>query len=384
MPYTLVSDADKEQLWNDYRAGKPTRVPVILATNPRVICMNPANNPNHLDANVAANDAKMHVQLCLEHQLYVRRVLGRYTDWPTDLPDHWDIGQTNYNVIDAACLGAEVDYSPGQLPDTRPFLTDDNKWDIFKLDISDPLQCDYLRDRMSFWKEMEKVCEGLTFEGRPVKLGPLALMGTDGPLTVCCNIRGATEFLTDLMVDPEYADKLLEFVTSAAINRREAFKRYWGDKVGSGYWIADDSCAMLSVEMYRDRILRHHQHWFNTLPPQKDAIRLMHLCGDSTRHFVTMRDELEIRAFDTGFPVNHGDLRKQLGPEIEIQGGPEVALLLSGTPDAVYRRATDILRSGVMEGGKFILREGNNLPPCVPDVNLEALYAACLDNGRYA
>ena len=36
-----------------------------------------------------------------------------------------------------------------------------------------------------------------------------------------------------------------------------------------------------------------------------------------------------------------------------------------------------------MTGGRFILREANNLPPCCPEANLAAMYQACLDFGRY-
>jgi hypothetical protein len=36
-----------------------------------------------------------------------------------------------------------------------------------------------------------------------------------------------------------------------------------------------------------------------------------------------------------------------------------------------------------MAGGKFILKEGNNLPPCVPEANLAAMYQCCLDHGNY-
>jgi uroporphyrinogen-III decarboxylase len=64
-------------------------------------------------------------------------------------------------------------------------------------------------------------------------------------------------------------------------------------------------------------------------------------------------------------------------------GGPQVALLLGGTADEVYQRTESILDSGVMEGGRFILRDGNNLPPGVPEANLAAMYQACLDHGGY-
>jgi hypothetical protein len=36
-----------------------------------------------------------------------------------------------------------------------------------------------------------------------------------------------------------------------------------------------------------------------------------------------------------------------------------------------------------MEGGKFILREANNLPPNCPEENLAAMYRCCLEHGNY-
>lgn len=70
-----------------------------------------------------------------------------------------------------------------------------------------------------------------------------------------------------------------------------------------------------------------------------------------------------------------------MGEDVEISGGPEVALLLHGTPEACHQRTRAILESGVKRGGRFILQEANNLPPCVPMANLAAVYAACLEYG---
>jgi hypothetical protein len=47
----------------------------------------------------------------------------------------------------------------------------------------------------------------------------------------------------------------------------------------------------------------------------------------------------------------------------------------------VYSDARRILESGILEGGMFILREGNNLAPETPLENTEALYQAGLDFG---
>ena len=60
-----------------------------------------------------------------------------------------------------------------------------------------------------------------------------------------------------------------------------------------------------------------------------------------------------------------------------------MALLLGGTAEDVFERTRQILTSGVMAGGRFVLREGNNLPPGCPEENLAAMYRCCLEHGNY-
>jgi len=134
--------------------------------------------------------------------------------------------------------------------------------------------------------------------------------------------------------------------------------------------------------MYREHLLPFHRRLCDALGTP--APRSIHLCGDSTRHFRTLRDELNIRAFDTGFPVDFAALRRELGPGVRIQGGPHVHLLMQATPAEVRGEVRRILQSGVLDGGFFVLREGNNLAPGTPLENTETLYHAGREFGRLA
>jgi uroporphyrinogen-III decarboxylase len=376
---TVPTNDAKAAAWQAYRDRRPTRVPVLLATNPRVVLLDPDLNPDAWSFEDAWRDPELHVQVQLRHALHRATTLARFTDDAVGLPDTWTIGLDCQNVYEAALLGCPVEYRAQQIPDTHPIYATDREA-IFQVDIEHPLESDFAKSRLKLWHGMDKVCQGLTFEGRPVKLAPWAVFGTDGPVTVACNLIG-TEFLVELAADPDYADRLMAFLIRAALLRRDAFKAYWGDRIPLGGWLADDSIAMLSPAMYRERVLPHHRTYFDAVTPTGD--RGIHLCGDATHLFPMLKQELRVMTFDTGFPVDHGALRRTLGPDVEILGGPEVALLLQGTPDRVYQRATAILQSGIMTGGRFILREGNNLPPRCPPANLAAMYQAALDHGRY-
>ncbi len=381
MSVTIPSDQEKAVVWQAYHAGNPTRVPVVLLTNPRVVLLNEQWNAEGWTFEQAAQDAEMHVKVSLQHELYRRRFLGQFCDNQMALPERWSANMTVYNVYEAAYFGAPIDFSPNQVPDTTPCYADDaTKHEVFNVDIENPLENPFIRNCMKFWEEMKTVCDGMTFEGRPVDLVPWALCGTDGPVTVACNLRGADNFMIDLVADPEYADRLMGHIIQAAIIRRKAFESYWGDRIGKQGGMADDSCAMISNTMYEQQVLSHHCAFYEAF---SDRGRHMHLCGDATRLFPLMHEQLGVMSFDTGFPVDHGALRDQLGDKVEIFGGPQVGLLMNGTADQVFQCTKSILQSGVMRGGRFRLREGNNLPPNVPEENLQAMYAACLEHGVY-
>ncbi|MEX1017855.1 MAG: uroporphyrinogen decarboxylase family protein [Phycisphaeraceae bacterium] len=329
----------------------------------------------------AAHDPRVHVEVALQWQHHLRTELNRYSDEPVGLPDVWDVQMHVYNVYEAAYFGAPVQFTPGQVPATEPIFTADDHQAIYEIGIDRPLEHGYLQQMLAFWHEMESVCRGLRFHNRPVRLIPWAARGSDGPVTVACNLCGS-DFLMLMLEDPPVADRLLAFITDAAIHRRDAFSNYWGDRLSPANGLADDACAMLSPHTFAEQVLPHHLRYYEAGPPH--VPRSMHLCGNATHLFPLLHQQADVASFDTGFPVDHGKLRSTLGPEVEILGGPQIDLLMHAAPDTVYARTREILQSGVMQGGRFILREGNNLPPSCPTANLEAMYTACLTYGCYA
>ncbi|MSR64184.1 MAG: hypothetical protein EXS18_00185 [Verrucomicrobiae bacterium] len=141
--------------------------------------------------------------------------------------------------------------------------------------------------------------------------------------------------------------------------------------------------AEQQISPYTDEQLAYLQKRADELYRTTDKLRSIHLCGDATRHFKTLRDELRIVGIDTGFPVDFARLRRELGPNDRIQGGPHIEFLRTATPQEVREEVRRILQSGVLEGRLFVLREGNNLAPHTPIENTEALYRAGREFGAF-
>ena len=134
--------------------------------------------------------------------------------------------------------------------------------------------------------------------------------------------------------------------------------------------------------MYEERILPLHRRLFDELGVSGTE-RSIHLCGDSTRHFLAIKEKLGVDQFDTGYPVDFAEMQKALGPDVRMNGGPNVSLLLGGTPEAVVSETKRILGEVMPFTKRFVLREGNNLAPCTPPKNIAAMYEAVRQFGKY-
>jgi len=167
-----------------------------------------------------------------------------------------------------------------------------------------------------------------------------------------------------------------------SINNKEEKNRKDKGKYKMPNWgFADDSIALLSVASYKEFILPYYKRLVEEF---SDGGHIkIHFCGDATHLFKFLKEELNVYSFDTGFPVDFGKLRKELGPEVEIYGGPNIMLLKDGPATAIKSEVERICKSGIMEGRRFVLREGNNLAPCTPIEHIEAMYETGKEFGYY-
>lgn len=376
-------NAEVREVWDAYRRRCPVRVPVIFGINPRYTMFEHPANPRRFTFRQFFDDPRVMLERQLEHAEWVR--LNAPQDAEMGLPvEGWDVAVNFQNCYEAAWLGCPLRYDSSQVPDTLPLLPDDRtKRRIFDDGIPDPFSGGLMRRNWEFYTFFcQRQTDGWAWRELPIRSVTPCGLGTDGPLTVACNLRGATGFMADMAGDPDFAWRLLDFVTEATIQRIRAYRRRLGLPLKTHGWsFADDSVQLISTRMYEAQVLPFHRRLVGTF--SEGGPVAMHLCGNATRHFRFLRDRLNVRSFDTGFPVDFGRLREELGPEVEIQGGPSVTLLQTATPAGVREEVRRILASGIMRGGRLVLREGNNMPPGVPLENLHAMYQAAKEFGRY-
>lgn len=392
MDYTQHNE-EQAAVWAAYHAGKPTRVPVNISVTDCFALQESSLNPKRNTFEEYFTDPAIMFEMQLESQYWASMNLPG--DRQRGLPEEWVIFPYFQNVTDAAWLGAELYfYDDGGTPATRRLLDEDNKRMLFDRGIPDPFSgiLGIGRDFNDYYKER---AEKDAFHDRPIRVSEFFQgFSTDGPFTVACNLRGATDFCLDLYEDPDYAQELLAFIVESTLRRRKAWCEFYDLPLSrGGLWLPDDSIAMLSCEAYIELVLPHHKRLAYTYREPDDKLNV-HLCGDSSRHFRTMMEELEVGLFDTGFPIDHGRLRRELGLDVTIQGQLQGGLLLHGTAEEVAAETRRILRSGIMDGGKFTLNYGllggagwlklfSHNPSRTPMDNLQVMYETVKQEGMY-
>lgn len=367
---------EQRKVWDAFHSGAPIRVPMILGVNPRVLLCNPLYNPRGISFEEYWNDADIMLKAQCEFAWFRNHHL--FYDHEMGMPDEWRVNVDPQNFGETAWLGAPLKFIPGDVPDTVVPLNDDNREMLFVKGIPDPFSSvmGHIRDFYEYFNN------GHTFMGRPVKAG-MGMLGTDGPMTIACNLRGATEFCIELYEDPDYAMQLLDYITEATILRIRAWRKYYGLETPGGMYFADDSIALLSVRDYRRFILPFHKKILKELTTG-EAPNHIHLCGDATRHFKTIRDELNVRSFDTGYPVSHGELCKELGGDVVINGGPRVDILRNGTDIDIVNETKRILDEVMPVSKTFVIRDANNVPAGTPIENIRLMYETVKQYGTYS
>jgi len=371
-------NAEVKVLWDAFPAGKATRVPIVLGTNPRYFMLNADANPTGVEFRQYTENPDLMFDTLLRYQRWSR--FNLLQDAELGWPERWSIEPNFQNYYEAAFFGCTVEYFAGQVPDTQPEFADAPER-VMEQGLPEPFT-GFGAQAREYFEHFRRRAERETFLDRPITI-TTPLCGTDGVMTVACNLFGPSFVCEAMASEPARLHKLFEFITEATIRRMTAWRKLGGLPVPTaGFGFADDSVAMISTAMYRDHVLPYHRRLCDAFSTPTQ-LRGIHLCGDATRLFRTIRDELNVQVFDTGFPVDFGGLRQELGPLVRLQGGPHVELLRTATPAAIRAEVQRILQTGVLAGRRFVLREGNNLAPATPLENTEALYQAGREFGKF-
>jgi len=213
-----------------------------------------------------------------------------------------------------------------------------------------------------------------------------------GPFEQACWLRGYSAFLTDLHVDPTFAEALLEGITELDIGMWDAYLGAIGEHVqvvAQGDDVGMQDREYISPEMYRNYIFPRHKRLYDFIHSKTSAKLFMHSCG-SIRKLIPSLIEAGVDALNpvqySAADMDLAGLKRQFGAELSFWGGgmdTQHALLGQGvTPQSIeadVRRNMEIL----MKGGGFVFSATHNIQHEIPPETTLKVYDTAVARRRY-
>jgi len=209
-----------------------------------------------------------------------------------------------------------------------------------------------------------------------------------GPMTIGQWIRGFSQWLSDLLINPLFSQGLTEGITDFwikfALRALEEVGEYiditmFGDDLGV------QQGPIIKPELYRRMLKPWHKKIVEVLKQRGNPV-LFHCCG-SIVPFIPDLIDVGIAALNP-VQVSAADmdtlhLKKEFGRDISFWGAIDSqGVLARGTPEDVRKEVKHRIEDLARDGG-YVLCATHNLQPEVKAENIEAMYAAGLDYGKY-
>jgi uroporphyrinogen-III decarboxylase len=206
----------------------------------------------------------------------------------------------------------------------------------------------------------------------------LPLVTTRGPLCTAAFVRGTTDFLMDLVENPEWAHRLLDRCTTLIIDWLRAQQRALGGSA-EGLFLLDDIVGFLGEDHYREFAHPYLRRICEAFPA--DWVKVYH--NDASINIcLEQLPDCGFQVLNWGKQTDIAEVKRRVGNRLCLMGNVNpLEIGVRGTPAAVHAATLEVLeKSG---GERIILSLGGGVSPGMPRENIQAMRAALAEfNGR--
>ncbi|MEA4871012.1 MAG: uroporphyrinogen decarboxylase family protein [Christensenella sp.] len=241
--------------------------------------------------------------------------------------------------------------------------------DIDSLKLPDP----YSSGRLPEWLEttkriMDAIGDHVFVMGR----------ADQGPFDLLCLLRGAQEFMMDLITEePEVIHHALEWTTKAHIIFANAMLEIaHSTSMGDSY----AGPNLVSPATYKTFALPYEQQVVQAVQT-KGRPYSIHICGNTTK----IIDQMALtgsKILEVDWQMDLGEARAAVPDHVVLMGNIDPSdPLVQGTPEDVGRKAREIIEK--TKGRGLILSSGCAIGANTPPANIAAMVAAAKKYGTY-
>jgi MtaA/CmuA family methyltransferase len=199
----------------------------------------------------------------------------------------------------------------------------------------------------------------------------LPIVTSRGPLCTAGFVRGTTEFMIDLVENPEYSHKLINLCTNLIIDWLKAQAKIMGDTVES-IFILDDIVGFINEEHYEEFAHPYLKKICDAFP--KDWIKIYHNDADINACLEHLPD-CGFNVLNWGKQTDISEVKSRVGNRMCLMGNVNpLEVGVRGTPEEVYDATMDVLEKSGGQG--IILSVGGGTSPGMPRENILAMQKA--------
>ncbi len=212
-----------------------------------------------------------------------------------------------------------------------------------------------------------------------------------GLFEYACWLRGMENYLVDMMLNKEFAIKLIEKIFEVEKNLWEVFLTAVGDYVQI-VEVADDYGTqeepMISPELFREIIKPYHKRLVSFIKEVTGGkVKVKHHTCGSVYDLVEDLIDCGVDVLNPVQPLAKNmkpeKLKPKFGKRICFHGGiDEQYVLPRGTVEEVREEVRRKI-NGFAKGGGYILSPAHCIQPDVPPENIVAMYDAAYEFGKY-
>ena len=255
---------------------------------------------------------------------------------------------------ETSAFGAKIEFVPNGVPRCLKLIVN-NIDDVKNLKNPDVYKAERTFDRIKAGEVLSKKTQG-----------NIPIIGwIEGPLAEACDLTGMQNMMMQLMIDPDFANRLMDKCMQTAKDFAKAQIEAGCEIIGMG----DAVCSQIDADTYNLYVRNRHKELINYIHELGGKIKL-HICGD-TNHLLPSYTEFNLDILDLDWQVNISHARSVLGKNVILTGNINPVFVQNKSSDEVYKVSRDLVDKYKNE--RFILSAGCEISALTPPENLKAM-----------
>jgi MtaA/CmuA family methyltransferase len=255
---------------------------------------------------------------------------------------------------ETSAFGAKIQFIPNGVPRCLNYVVQ-NMNDVINLKNPDVYKAERTLDRIKAGELLSKKTQG-----------NIPIIGwIEGPLAEACDLAGMENMMMQLMIDPDFCNRLMDMCMKTAKDFAKAQIDAGCEIIGMG----DAVCSQIDTDTYNTYVRDRHRELIDFIHDLGGKIKL-HICGD-TNHLLHSYTNFNLDILDLDWQVDIKHARSVLGENVILAGNINPVLVQNKTRDEVFNMSRNLVETYKKE--RFIFSAGCEISVLTPPENLKAM-----------